>query len=422
MQIENSRPRWGIVVGLFLFLGILAALPFLFYHPKNLPLYQVQNFMGPAEIYSSRVKIWAPLRRGDSLGANDKIRTGPKTEVDLGIPDQFSLRVKENSQLEVKGPRLLTKTAGYRVHLVRGSLVGSTQKDYSGAPIEISTPTLVAAFESPMFHMEVKPENSDSIVHVLQGSAQVRSAKSSRFVTVHSLEKTEVSRNAAPIQPVKVSREEWNQMKEAYELVRKSAAVEAKQLDLSKMAGGLFDYVFDHGTFYTPEFGHAEREFIKDKTSNKVHLKIDYDVFPTGSFVGVYIKTRNLDLAKFKGVEFQARVNPDEGYPQSMRVEFKTETGMARVFVPHDFKQSWQTYQYPLIVRQPTPIAEIALVFSNEKVGDFKKGVIYLSNFNLIAASQAAQPSANEIPALGQIKATKPARKIPAEPTKSLVS
>ena len=394
MQIENSRPRWGMVIGLFLVLGALAALPFLFYsQPTNLPFYQVQNFIGPAEVYSGKGKAWAPVRRGDSLTAHDKIRTGPKAEIDLGIPDQLSFRVKENSQLEVKGPKIFSKNSAYRVQLVKGLLVGSTQKNYSGKPIEVSTPTLVASLESPMFQMEVKPETSNSTVYLLKGSAQVRSLRSPRTVVVHSLEKTEVGRNAAPIEPVRVTRQDWNQMKEAYELIGKSAALEAKQLDLSKMAGSLFDYVFDHGTFYTPEFGHAEREFMKDETSEKVYLKIDYDVFPSGSFVGVYIKTRNLDLAKFKGIEFQARTNPEEGYPESMRMELKTETGLARVFVPRDFKQTWQTYKYPLIVRQPTPITEIALVFSNEKVGNFKKGTLYLRDLNWVPASETTEPA-----------------------------
>ena len=146
MQIENSRPRWGIVMGLFLVLGALAALPFLFYRqPKNVLFYQVQNFIGPAEVYSGKAKVWAPLRRGDSLTTNDKIRTGANAEIDLGVPDQLSFRVKENSQLEVKGPKLFARTAAYRLQLVRGFLVGSTQKHYSGMPVEISTPTLIAS-------------------------------------------------------------------------------------------------------------------------------------------------------------------------------------------------------------------------------------------------------------------------------------
>ena len=68
MQIENSRPRWGIVIGLFVALGALAALPFLFYQqPKDLPIYQVHNFMGSAELYSAKGLSRVPVQRGDSV-------------------------------------------------------------------------------------------------------------------------------------------------------------------------------------------------------------------------------------------------------------------------------------------------------------------------------------------------------------------
>lgn len=386
MQIEDSRPRWGILLGLFVVLGGLAALPFFLYRqPKDLPTYQVQNFIGKVEVYSNENKAWVPVQRGDSLTVRDKIRTGSKGEADLRVPDQIAIRVKENSEIEVQAPRFFERSLRYRLHLLRGIILGSTEEKFEGEQLDISTPTLVAAVRGTMFQVEVQPESGDSSVRVLKGSVKVRSRKGGKAVMVRSLEKTEVKKNAVPLPPVRVTRQEWDRMKETYELIGRSTAVEARQLDLSKQAGSLFDYVFDHGTFYTPEFGHAEREFTKEEASgNKVYLKIDYDVFPTGSFVGVYIKTRNLDLAKFKGFEFQARVNPEEGAPESMRIEFKTQTGLARVFVPRDFKPTWQDYKYPLIVRAATPITEIALVFSNEKVGNAKKGAFYLRDFNLI--------------------------------------
>ena len=412
MQIEDSRPRWGILFLLFLILGGLSAVPFLFYRPaRNLPIYQIQNFAGTAEVYSDKSKRWLPVQRAETITARDKLRTGPKSEIDFGIPKQLAFRLKDDAQLEVKGPAFFQRTSGYRLYLVRGALVGSTDKDYSGAKLEISTPTLVASLDSPMFQMEVKPETSDSAVHILKGSAVVRSTKARQSVRVQSLETTEVKRGARPTEPTRVTRQEWSQMKEAYELIGKGTALEAKQLDLSKEGGSLFQYVIDHGTFYTPEFGHSEREFIKDEATGKVYLKIDYDVFLTGSFVGVYIKTRNLDLAKFKGLEFQARTNPEEGFPESMRIELKTDTGLARVFVPRDFKPTWQTYKYPLVLRRSTPITELALVFSNEKVGNSKKGAVYLRDFNLEVGPPPSVPSVTPAP-----PATVPRRQPKASP------
>lgn len=394
MQIENSRPRWGLVIALFVLLAALAVVPFLSYQqPKNLPTYQVQNFIGPVEIYSPKTKSWTPMNRGDILKVKNKLRTGPKGEVDLGSMDQLSLRLKSDSQLEVKGPGLFEKKWGYHLRLVKGRLLGAVQKNYEGAPIEVSTPSLLSSFESPMFHIQIDPVSSETSVQVLKGSARVRSVKSPRIIHVRGLEKSEARKNQAPFEATRVTRQEWNAMKETYELIGKSAAQEARQLDLSKLGGGVFEYVFDHGTFYTPEFGHAEREFIKDPSTDKVSLKIDYDVFPIGSFSGVYMKTRDLDFAKFGSLEFQARINPDEGFPESMRIEIKTATGMARVFVPRDFKQTWQEFKYPLIFRKSTPVAEITFVFSNEKAGASKKGTVYIKDFNLGPRPAGAPPA-----------------------------
>jgi len=160
--------------------------------------------------------------------------------------------------------------------------------------------------------------------------------------------------------------------------LQKSGILEARQLDLSKEAGSLFQYVFDHGTFYTPQFGFAEREFIKDAVTGKVRLELSYDVFPKTSFGGVYLKTRNFDLSRFKALKFQARGDPKEGYPESIRIELKSGRSVIRAFAPRDFKESWQSFAFPFRVNRPTPISEITLVISHEKAQRYPKGKLHL--------------------------------------------
>lgn len=385
MQIEDTKPRWGIVWGIFLLLAALAAVPFFYmnFQPKNLPTYQIQNFIGKVEVYAKDKKAWVPAQRGSVLGAKDRIRTGPQSEIDLQVPEQIAIRLKENSEIEVQSPALLEKSVRFRLHLLRGILLGSTEKKFEGEKLEITTPTLVAAVRGTLFQMEVRPDTQESSVRVLKGSVAVKSRKTRKTVLVRALEKTEVGRSAPPLAPVRVTRQEWDQMKEAYELIRTSAALEAAQMDLSKQAGNLFEYVFDHGTFYTPKFGFAEREFIRDEATGKVYLKIDYDVFPTGSFVGVYMKIRGLNVQKYKGLGFQARVKPEEGYPNAFRIELKSGTGVVRAFAPREFKETWTPFKFPAIFRKPVEITEVTLVFSNEKVGNHKKGTIYLEDISL---------------------------------------
>ena len=419
MQLEDSRPRWGIVTIIFLLLLAFASLPFLFYQfqPKDLPTYEVQNFIGKVEIYSAQAKAWLPAKRGETIRVNDKIRTAPGAEIDIRVPDQIRIRIKESSEAVIKKPNLLDRALRYRLHLLRGSLLGSTDKKFKGKRLEVSTPVLVAAVRGTTFQIEMNPENRESAVRVLEGTVKVKSFRGLKTVTVRSLEKTEIKGKTPLSKPIRVSRQEWNKLKEGYELFEKSAAVEARQLDLSKQAGNLFHYVFDHGTFYTPNFGFADREFIREEGTGKVYLKISYDVFPTGSFVGMYIKIRDFDLARFKSVEFQVRGEPEEGYPDSVKIEMKSGTGVVRAFVPRDFKQTWQSFQFPLRFSRATSLSEVTIVFANEKAGDHKKGSLYFRDFTLVpqdkplpgtAPAQAPAPPESKAKASPRAGTTRP--------------
>ncbi len=398
MQIQESRPKWGILIVLFLVLGALAAVPFFLVRSRPkivLPPYEIQNFIGKAEIYSGEQRAWIPAQRSMALKAGDKIRTGADSEIDIRVPDQIRIRIKQHSEAEVTRPKFFEQAAPrYRLHLVRGSLLGSTEKEFKGKELNISTPVLVAAVLGTSFFIESHPEKLESSVRVLQGSVTVKSIKANKSVVVKSLEITRVKGSAPPLQPVRVSRDEWNQLKEAYELIQKSAAVEAKQLDFSKEAGSFFQYVFDHGTFYTQNFGFADREFVKDEATAKTRMQASYDVFPNGSFVGVYMKTRNLDISHFKAIQFEVRGDPEEGYPDSFKIELKSGAAVVRSFVPRDFKEKWQKFEYPIRFTRQTPLTEVTLVFANEKVGTHKKGVLHMQDVNLVPQDPALIPKA----------------------------
>ena len=384
MQIEQPRTRWGFILVLVLVLGTLAGLPFYFLRPTgSLPTYEIQNFVGKVEVFSGAGRRWAPANRGGVLKLGDKIRTLDASEVDIRVPDQIRIRLKPNSEAEISKPRLFERSFRYRLHLVRGNLLGNTEKDFEGQRLDISTPVLVAAIRGTSFQIEANPETRKSSVRVLQGMVTVMSVKTRRSVVVRALEKTEVEENRPPLEPVRISRQEWNEVREVYELVQKSAAQEARQLDLSKKAGGLFEYVFDHGTFFTPNFGFSNREFVLDPASGDVYLTVDYDVFPAGSFVGVYMKTRNLDIAKFQGISFEVRGDVENTFPDSFKIEFKSGSGVVRAFNPRDLKGQCLSFKFPFKFSRSTNLSEITLVFAHDKVGPNKKGMIHIRNVEL---------------------------------------
>ncbi len=341
--------------------------------------------MDGAEIYSGKDKTWVPLRRGQFLRSDDKIRTGPGIEVDLQVPDQIQMRLKENSELTGQGGKIFDKETTYRLQLLKGRILGSTEKGFEKRRMEISTPVLVAAVRGTQFQVGFDAVAEHAKVEVLRGSVEVRSLRVPEVVIVKGLQKTEVSKKGAPSAPVQVTREEWDQLKEAYELSSRSALLEAQQLDLSRKAGSLFNYVFDHGTFYTPDMGFADREFFQEKTGLSSYLQLKYDVFPAYCYVGMYMKIRDLDLAKFKSVSFDARGDEEEGWPDEFRIEVKTKNGIVAAFTVKDLKPTWRSYQFPIRLSRSAMVTEMTVVISNVKVGSNKKGSVYFRNFNLNA-------------------------------------
>lgn len=393
---ETARSRFR---GMFWILGLLAAViggVILFKsRPASAPEtepFEIESFYGRAEIAKGGEKTWRLLERGMRLESRDSVRTGAESDIDIAVPGKIHARLKPDSQLDGKAAAGTDKTVTHQLHLLKGTLLASTAKEYDEEKghFVISTPVMITAVRTTVFYVSSQPEEEKSWVGVLRGAVEVGTRK--RFaedkVTVHSLQKSEVQKDKVLKDPVPISRDEWNEMKEAYELMQRSAAEEAAQLDLAKQAGSLLDKVYDHGTFYTPKVGFADRRFVRDKAINQVHLDIEYDVFPRGSYVGFYMKTRDFDLADFDGFQFEAQRAPEESFPEEFRIELKSKHETVRAFAPKNFKKFWELYRFDFQANKPTPVHEITFVFYHEKVGEQKKGEILLKNIHLIPASE----------------------------------
>ncbi|MCB9799748.1 MAG: FecR domain-containing protein [Candidatus Omnitrophica bacterium] len=402
---NNSGSKKGIAVAGVILLLIAGIAYYLFSSGKldeavkpasDLAPLEVANFIGKPEFYSRKEKQWMPLKRGSAFEIGDKIRTDANSEVDLKVSDQISMRLKGGSEMEREGEGLFKKELMYKLHLMQGTVLGSTQKEAEENKIlEISTPTIVAAVRGTIFVVRADSDTKESWVGVLRGHVEVSTteAEGAQTVNVGDMQSTTYKESAKVLEePKRISREEWDNMKEAYELIEKSMDDEAEQLDLAKEAGGLFDYVIDHGTFFTPKVGYAWRKFVKNPASGKVTLEVEYDVFPRGSFVGMYIKARDLDAQKFDSLQFQVARVPETGFPDGFRIEIKSKRGVIRTFAPKVFKSEWQTMRFPFRINDPTLITEITFVFSHDQAGEFTRGALQFQDIRLI-------PRAEEEPA-----------------------
>lgn len=394
------RVRFLFFIPFFL---ILIAGGFFYFHSfrskgEALPI-ELESTFGKIEL-SAQQGTWVPVKFGQILKTGHRLRAGPGDGfAEFQIEDFARLRLKGNSEVEILPSRLIDSVAAQPLSLRQGTLLVWTGASKEKKPVQILVAGTTAQVEQGALLAQAD-SGGKAWLGVLRGSAEISGGLlGSERKKVSSSSKAEISPGTfggRDLKISKISKEEWNQMQEAYELFQKQAAEEAEQLDLSKEAGDFFQYVFDHGTFSTPRMGFANREFIKNPSTGEVYLEAEYDVFPVGSYVGVYMKCRNLDLAKLGALKFKARRVFGSSYPESMKIEFKAKSGIVRAFVLRHLRSDWEEVIFPLNVRTPTLITEVVLLFTNEKVGIDKTGKIALKDFSLVAAEPAAAPAPAE--------------------------
>ncbi len=321
----------------------------------------------------------------------ETIEVGATGEAVLELEELYVLRLKSSSKLTQLEPKRDEAFSGkervtYRFKLDQGALLGTTK--YRGEKVNL----LDLIVKDKTYNIQdstfrVQLADAAPWIGVLRGSVKSDVEKNStqKPLVIHALEKVDLTdKPVAAEAPLKVSEAEWGLLRETYEMNMKSAAEEALQLDLSKRAGNFFDYVFDHGTFYTENVGYTVRDFYEDKASGEVYLEAEYDVFPANSFVGLYVLTRDLDTRNYSGLRFDVRRKPDEGYPDRFYLEIKSKGQIIHRFEITDIKPEWQTRQIDFFNPISTPITEVTLVFLNESIGQTKKGFIQMRHVEMI--------------------------------------
>ncbi|OQA56960.1 MAG: FecR protein [Candidatus Omnitrophica bacterium ADurb.Bin277] len=395
IRVEKPKRPAFLVPAVIIFLVIAAV--FFAVHSfteTSVPLaYEITGFEGQVQIFDLSNHEWRDPRRGEEFKAGQKIRTGVDGILNLQVENSVRLRVKENSMLVNRECKLQKEVEIYRLGLDEGVIFGAMAKNLdrkiadNKAEFVVSTPQFDAKPFGALFRIQASEKADENRVGVLRGVVEVSrpgslSGKGPMF-NVRALEEAEVMEGRVQ-SPAKISAETWQELKEGYELLAKSAVMEAEQIDLAQKAGNFFEKaVFDHGTFFTPKVGYAGREFFKDPDSGEVYLETEYDVFPAGSFVGVYIKTRDFDISKYEGLIFDARRKGDEGFPDSFFIELKSKGSVLRKYSARGFLREWTPVDFKFNAQKPTLINEVVFVFTNERVGESKKGVLEFRNFTL---------------------------------------
>ncbi len=348
--------------------------------------YKIGRFSGVAEVYFHKRHKWAKVDRATQqqivLRAGDKVKTAKGADIDLGISKVLDLRLKPNSEMEMLRSRGALNKLRLKLH--RGSLLGISGEQFTGHELEIETPVLVAAVRGTAFLIQSDPKGASS-VSVLEGTVEVQSRYSKEVTRVKTLEILAVPpKTKGPLKPRRVNYQEWRTTAEARDLISVSVKEAAEQVDLRKKAGTLFNYVFDEGVFFKPDWGYADREFNEEEKGGPIILRIDYDVFPQGSFSGMYFKTRDLDLSKVHHLSFSLKADPEKPVPDQFRIEFKDQFSIVRGFAVKPITRDWRFYSFDFNTQQATPVSEMVFVFENSKAGPLNlSGTVYIKNLTI---------------------------------------
>jgi len=369
--------------------------------------FEILGIEGNVQISDPQGRSWRTPKRGEEFKVSQSLKTGPDGMVDFQIENEIHLRLKENSELKAEELRIVGRQEIYKLRLIQGVLLGATTRQFEHKQniqktiLQILTRDYTANIQSAIFRVQaaglfrVQADGKQGLaskVGVLRGSVEVSKPSflfHSEGVRVRGLEEALVV-NGVVLPATRVTSDSWGLMKESYELITKTAATEAEQIDLSKMAGNFFNVVFDHGTFFTPKIGYAGREFFKDPDSGNVYLETEYDVFPAGSFCGVYIKTRDFDISKYTGLSFEVRRKTEEGAPDSFFIELKSRGNVVRRYAPRTFENAWKPVEFDFHATKPLDVNEVVFVFTNSRVGEAKKGVLEFRNIKLIPLPEAS--------------------------------
>ncbi len=391
------------------------------------PVFSKNNSPAVVTSFYGDVKVIGPngeekMQKNRQIFEGETIEIGAVGEAVLEIEELYVMRLKPStklSQIASKQDRLPSgqERVKYRYKLEQGALLGTTKKrDDKTSLLELVIQDKVFNVQDSTFRVQM----NDALpwIGVVRGSitAGTENISSNNPLVIHALEKASLLKNATETVPLQVSESEWGLLRETYEMNAKTTKEEAMQVDLSKRTGDFFGYAFDHGSFYTENVGYAVRDFYEDKLAGYVYLETEYDVFPSNSYSGIYVFTRNLDVQNYGGIRFDIRRKPDEGYPDRFYLEIKSKGQIIHRFEIIDIKPEWKTRQINFFSPISTPITEVTLLFQNQTIGKSKKGFIQMRNIQLIPLT------ADQMTARDESRKNPPQKKAPRILTQGLSS
>lgn len=164
-------------------------------------------------------KDWKPVMRGDFLGANESVKTGVRTRLELTLPDGSKVRFSENTLFKVESLLFTEEERGFEMKAFFGKVwfnVKKFKKLKKVSKFEVKTATAVAGIRGTTFRIDAN-EDLSSLVKVYEGEVAVNS-----LPTEGQEKGTKPKYISGPKEvpgPHEVSREEWSYIVKSWQQI-----------------------------------------------------------------------------------------------------------------------------------------------------------------------------------------------------------
>jgi hypothetical protein len=382
---------WASVVGMAVYVILLCI-------PVSQPSYVLTDAEG-AEIY--RNKAWKPLKSGDSIEGGDRIRAYKIGWADLSS-SEIALKLIGGSEMNISKFYIWTRKP--KIELEKGYVYAVTENSelvISAGALATNSFTfpLLSFFDvtiAPKSKIAVglSPANGHARVYAVENSAAIQTWIPKQLTSLEEGKSSEIFMQPFSLRTAAVEPAEAVRLAESFKkinLVKKPAKKEMPSAPKDEAPAAkpapevpAASQETVKSSFKDSPWNLDSPSLFKTKSSEAEWTKghFEYNVPNPESIAGVIFKAqKEIDASQFKTLKIQITPVEGLGFPETLRIEMKSEEKILRVFTAK-LKGSAEELQFPVRFSATTPVTEISLLVTHAKAGTSKKGGFQVSGLS----------------------------------------